>query len=100
MGSIAEAITAINDLKAAGLVKDYAVAGAMAAVFWTEAITTFDLDVLVLLPTSPTSTILDLGPIYGWAAERGYPFEGEHIVMGGVPVQFVAAGPLGEEAIE
>ena len=49
MASLAEAVAALNELKDSQLIDDYAIGGAMAAIFWTEAIPTFDLDVLVLL---------------------------------------------------
>jgi hypothetical protein len=97
--SFSEAVVAINDLKEAKLIEDYAIGGAMAAVFWTEAITTFDLDVLVLLP-SGESSLISLAPIYAWAEERQYPLRDEHIVIGGVPVQFLPAySALAEEAV-
>ena len=44
MSSLREAFQAINKLKADGLFEDYAVAGAIALVFWTEPVATFDLD--------------------------------------------------------
>ena len=47
MGSFADALRALNDLKQAQVVDDYAVAGAMALVFWIEPVPTFNLDVLV-----------------------------------------------------
>ena len=40
-------------MKHEGVIEDYAVAGAMAILFWTEPVPTYDLDVLVLLPASP-----------------------------------------------
>jgi hypothetical protein len=50
-------------MKSAGVVEDYAVAGAMALVFWSEPIPTFNLDVLVFLPDL-ASPIVSLDPIY------------------------------------
>ena len=66
---------------------------------WDEGDTTFDLDVLVLLPASG-GLLVDLRSIYEWAVERGYKTEAEHIEISGVPVQFLPApDPLAEEAI-
>ena len=48
--TFAAALRAINDLKNDGVIEEYAIAGAMALVFWTEPVPTFDLDVFVLLP--------------------------------------------------
>lgn len=81
-------------------VEDYAVAGAMALVFWTEPVPTWDLDVLVLLPSQP-GPLLSLKGIYDWTSAHGYAVEKEHVILGGVPTQFLASpGRLGDEAIE
>lgn len=50
MTSFAAALRVLEELKRTGVVEDYAVAGAMALVFWTEPTPTYDLDVLVFLP--------------------------------------------------
>lgn len=90
----------MNELKASGVVDEYAVAGAMALVFWTEPIPTFDLDVLVFLPEQP-SPIVSLEPIYRWTSARGYASQSEHVLIEGVPVQFLPAhNALADEAIE
>jgi hypothetical protein len=85
-----DVIAAIQDLKQQGLINDYAISGAMAQLFWDEAIPTFDLDVLVLL--GPVSSVLaPLSQIYEWAKERGYESRAEHIVISDFPVQFLPA---------
>jgi hypothetical protein len=95
----ADVIEAINQMKTSGLITDYAIGGAMAQVFWDEAIPTFDLDVLVLLPDDG-AFLTSLEPIYEWARERSYDVRGEHIVISGIPVQFVPApDALSAEAI-
>lgn len=100
MPSFADALRVLNDMKGSGVVEDYAVAGAMALVFWTEPIPTFDLDVLVFLP-GDEPTIVSLAPLYNWAAERGYTAQAEHVMIEGVPVQFLPAhNSLADEAIE
>ena len=98
MNSFAEALDAIRRLKTDGLVGDYAIGGAMALVFWTEPIPTFDLDVFVLLPQS--GLLISLEPIYEWARQNGYREEAEHIYIGGMPVQVIPAhNELAVEAI-
>lgn len=93
-----EVLSAIDDLKEKELIEDYAISGAVAQLFWDEAIPTFDLDVLVLVPKTDSLDVLR--PIYEWAAERGYPTDKEHIYIGGVPVQFIPTfSPLTEEAV-
>jgi hypothetical protein len=87
-------------MKGSGVVEEYAVAGAMAMVFWAEPIPTFDLDVLVFLP-GDESTIVSLAPLYDWAAGRGYPAQAEHVMIAGVPVQFLPAhNSLADEAVD
>ena len=96
----ADVIDAINNLKAQELIQEYAIFGAVAQAFWDEAIPTFDLDVLVLL-AGPSGGLIDLGPIYRWADDKGYPAQAEHIVIGEIPVQIVpASNALHEEAIQ
>jgi hypothetical protein len=42
-----------------------------------------------------------LGSIYQWAAARGHPLDGEHIIVEGLPVQFLPShNELADEAIE
>lgn len=84
---------AINRLKADGVVEDYAVAGAMALLFWTEPAATFDLDVLVVV-AEPSSGLISLDAIYRWAEAHGYPEQAEHVLVKGIPTQFVPAPDL------
>lgn len=99
MNSFADVIRALHELKARETIQDYAIVGAMALVFWTEPIATYDVDVLVWLSTSDTS-ILTLEPIYEWASTHGYPVQAEHISIGGVPVQILPAhNELADESI-
>jgi hypothetical protein len=100
MASFADALRVLNDMKQARVVEDYAVAGAMAMVFWTEPVPTFDLDVLVFL-AEDAGPIVSLAPIYDWTAARGYSTQAEHVILEGVPVQFLPAhDELADEAIE
>lgn len=88
----------LNDMKASGLVKDYALFGAMAQMRYTEPIATLDADVLVLLDEQ---TGLDvLGPIYSFCKTRGYLPDGEAIKIDDWPIQFIPTfSPLTEEAV-
>jgi hypothetical protein len=97
--AFASTLQALNAMKSDGVIEEYAVAGAMALVFWTEPVPTFDLDVLVLLP-SPQGSLVSLEGIYRWAAARGYAAEREHVIVEGLPTQFVPApDALAREAI-
>lgn len=77
-------------MKEDGVVHDYAIAGAMAANFWDEAVATQDLDVVVVLPAQP-SPLDPLRPIFDYLPDASYPRQGEHIEIAGVPVQFLPA---------
>jgi len=99
MGSFADALRALNSMKAEGVVEDYAVAGAMALVFWTEPVATYDLDVLVFLPKS-NSPVVTLEPVYKWARDHGFVPKDEHLLIAGVPTQLLPSpNALADEAI-
>lgn len=92
-------LAAIEDLKERRIIEDYAVFGAIAQLFWDEAIPTFDLDVLVLYPAKPG--LVTLSPLYEWAKEKGFPAKDVHIYVGEIPVQFVPVPDvLHEEAVK
>lgn len=96
--SFRDAIAELNELKDDGLVADYAIAGATGAMFWTEPIATYDLDVIVALEGK--SPLVDLGPIYSWAAARGFTSSEAHLMIRGVPVQLLPVWhPLAEESL-
>lgn len=98
MDNFAEALTAINEMKSAGVVTDYALGGAMALIFWSEPTVTFDLDVFVLL--EQTGMLVSLEAIYAWSRARGYPEQDEHILIAGLPVQVIPAhNALATEAV-
>lgn len=88
----------LNEMVQAGVIRDYAVFGAVAQMRYTEAVATFDADVLVAVP-DPEG--LDLvSPLYAFCRERGYIPEGEAIRVGDWPVQFIPVfSPLTEAAI-
>ena len=83
-------IRSINQMVKDDVIADYAVGGAMALVFYSEPAVTFDLDVFVFL-TGQTSIILNLEKIYDYCRSRGHKIEKEHIILGGIPVQFLPA---------
>ena len=98
MSNFSEALSAIGRLKEENVILQYAIGGAMALIFWSEPIPTFDLDVLVLLPSE--SLLVSLAPIYDWARRNGFREQAEHILIAGVPVQVIPAhNSLAEEAI-
>ena len=52
MPTLRDTFAVLNTMRDEGVVEDYAIAGAMAILFWTEPVPTFDLHVLVFLPGS------------------------------------------------
>lgn len=92
-------IEVLNELERDGIVSRYAIGGAMAAMFYVEAVTTYDLDVFVVI--SGSSPILSLAPIYDRLRGMGYSPEAECIVIEGTPVQFLPAyNKLIDEALD
>ncbi len=88
----------LEDLKASGIIRDYALFGAVAQMRYTEPVATLDADVLVILSDDTGLDIL--APIYNFCRKRGYVPEGEAIRVGNWPVQFIPTfSPLTEEAV-
>ncbi len=102
VAGVEKAFRAINEMVKAGVVRRYALGGAMGALFYSEPVVTYDLDVFVALGDDPArSPLTPLAPIYEFARSRGFAIEREHVVIEGIPVQFLPApSPLVEEAIE
>jgi len=94
-----QALIVIGAMKEEGVIADYAIGGAIAAMFYVEPILTYDLDVFILLPKTQT-TVVTLSPIYEYVRNRGYDVRDEHINVEGIPVQMIPAyNPLVEEAV-
>lgn len=86
------AIRLLNEMVTRGLLDSYAVGGAMASLFYTEPVATFDLDVFVLLPEAQSNqTIVTLEPQIAFLREHGAVEKGEHVVVHGLPVQLLPA---------
>ena len=98
--SFAGVLRWLDGLKQGGVITDYAITGAVAASIWGEAVATQDLDVAVILAQGAHSPLDPLRAVLDWAAQHGYPLQGEHIVVHGVPVQLLPSWhPVVEEAI-
>ncbi|MEM9478564.1 MAG: hypothetical protein AAGA58_02765 [Verrucomicrobiota bacterium] len=79
----------------------YAIGGAVAATFYMEPFATLDIDVFVHFAEPPESGLLSLSQIYEFSRTKGWKTEGEYIVIGEWPVQFLPpSSPLEEEAID
>lgn len=79
----------LNEMVANGVIADYALFGAAAQMRYTEAVATFDADILVAVPSPDRIDVLT--PIYEFCAARGFRPDGEAIKVGTWPVQFMPA---------
>lgn len=80
----------LEELQRSGLYNKYAIGGGIAHFYYIEAGTTYDLDVMITLNVQ-TSGIVSLSPLYEWAKRCSYEISDEHIIIEGVPVQFLPA---------
>ena len=93
-------IEIVNRMQADGIIGPYAIGGAVGATFYLEPFATVDIDIFVMLPTTQGSSLLSLSPIYDYLTKRGCKIDGERIVVGDWPVQFLLPhNPLEEEAL-
>ena len=95
-----KAIKIINEMQALGIIKKYAVGGAVAAIFYIEPLLTYDLDIF-FVPAEESESLLALSPVYDYLKGKGYKPEQEHIIIEGVPVQFLPIyNDLVKEAVD
>ncbi|HVF66039.1 MAG TPA: hypothetical protein VM914_00140 [Pyrinomonadaceae bacterium] len=90
----------INRMEADGCIGRYAIGGAMAAIFYVEPFTTFDLDIFFFASGAP-GELIKMTPVYEYLSRAGYETEGEAVDIEGWPVQFLPTyNPLVAEAVE
>ena len=94
---LADVLRAANELVSAGLIKDYALGGALAAIYYTEPVTTYDADIIFVASDKPLSA--GIPAIYSHLQSKGWRVEREHLLIGNFPVRFLAASGLTEEAV-
>lgn len=91
----------LNKLRESGLIEDYAIGGGIATIFYTEPFFTYDLDVFIIVKQDLTKRVMSFASIYNYLEDKGYSWKGEHIVVEGMPVQFIpAAEGLEKESVE
>ena len=94
-----EALRALNELVAQGVIADYAIGGAVAAAFYISAAETEDVDAFVMLQDAASGIVL-LSPIYAALTALGGVIEGQYVRFGKWPIQILTDGnPLLAEAI-
>lgn len=84
-----ETLELINQMRADGVIGEYAIGGAVGAMLYLEPAATLDVDIFVALPSSEDG-LLSLSPIYDYLKARGCTEKEEHIVICGWPVQFIS----------
>ncbi len=95
-----ETLRVLNGLRTNGLIEDYAIGGGIATIFYIEAILTYDLDIFVIpIISNKDKKIIDFIPLYNYLKNLGYKWKGEHIIIEGIPVQFIPVDKLEEEAV-
>ncbi len=98
---IQEVIVMLNQMERDGVIKRYAVGGAVGATFYLEPVSTLDVDVFIAFKPQQESIIVSPSPIFDYLKGFGCKMEGEYIVISGWPVQFLpATGPLLEDALD
>jgi hypothetical protein len=99
-GTLKSTVEMINEMQSDGIIGKYAIGGAVGATFYLEPLATADVDIFVMLPTAPGNSLVSLAPIYDYLKAQGCKVEGERIVVGDWPVQFLPAhSGLEQEAL-
>src|SRR5881398_3642374 len=94
---LADVLRASNELVAACLIKEYALGGALAAIYYSEPFTTYDADIIFIASDETLSA--GIPAIYSHLQSKGWRVEREHLLIKDFPVQFLAASGLTEEAV-
>ena len=94
---LADVLRAANELVSVGLIKDFALGGALAAIYYTEPVTTYDADIIFVASDKTLSA--GIPAIYSYLQSKGWRVEREHLLIKDFPVQFLAASGLTEEAV-
>jgi hypothetical protein len=95
---LAEILRTANKLVSSGLIKDYALGGALAAMRYVEPLATYDAYIFFIPMTKDLSA--GVHDIYEALRAHGCEVEGDHLLLKNFPVQFLAAHGLTEEAVQ
>ncbi|HEX5873555.1 MAG TPA: hypothetical protein VFY60_02840 [Pyrinomonadaceae bacterium] len=96
-GTVKRVFQLLNQMTRDGAIPNYAIGGAIAAVFYVEPFATQDIDVFVLMHAEKTGLVTKV-PGWEYLKEHGYTeIRGEAIVVEDWPVQFVPVSNALEE---
>lgn len=94
---LADVLRAANELVSAVLIEDYALGGALAAIYYVEPFTTYDADIFFV--SNDETMGAGIPAIYAHLQSKGWRVERDHLLANDFPVQFLAASGLTEEAV-
>ncbi|HTD16815.1 MAG TPA: hypothetical protein VK673_16655 [Chthoniobacterales bacterium] len=84
-----ETFEVIDQMKRDGVIDEYAVAGAVGALFYVEPFNTEDVDILINLNPAD-GPLVSLEPIFSYLRENGHEnLANEGVEIAGWPVQFI-----------
>lgn len=87
----------LNEMVRDRQIANYAIGGAIGAVFYVEPFATQDIDVFVMMETEPTGLVTSI-PGWDYLKERGYTeIRGEAIIVEDWPLQFIPVSDALEE---
>jgi hypothetical protein len=88
----------IRELKEKKVFRDFSIGGGIAALYYIEPLLTYDLDIFFI----PIEDSIDvLAPIYDYLKKQGFKAKKEHVLIEGVPVQFIPVyNDLVKEAVQ
>ena len=66
---LADVLRAANELVSVGLIKDFALGGALAAIYYTEPVTTYDADIIFVASDKTLSA--GIPAIYSYLQSKG-----------------------------
>lgn len=93
MRMLEKVLAVINKMVEDRIIEDYAIGGAIAALFYIEPFETLDLDIVVFLPQEEmTKAVVSLAPLYTYLRQLGYHEEKEYVMIETVPVRFLVGG--------
>lgn len=100
--SLSKTFAVINQMVKDGIIKAYALGGAMGAFFYVEPDTTYDMDMFCTLAYEMEgNALILLDPIIDYLKDKGYEAHGIGVMIEGTEVQFqFPSDSLGQASIQ
>jgi hypothetical protein len=81
------ALELANEFCKEGLIKEYAIGGGIATIYYVEPFFTYDLDLFIILLKKPEGSLILLSPIFEYLEKKGCYWRKEHIMIEETPVR-------------